>query len=108
MGQWADLQEKSVGGTQRWSTRRLWMSTALLLLLAKSLGKAQGTQREKTLSVSCWLDPRLWWDCNPLTEEVARLGILGAIRTSASDSLTRALTSWREGVQSMVAVGGSG
>lgn len=66
------------------------MSSSLLLLLVNGVGQTQGTWRKKHSVSVGWLDPRLWWDGCSFKEGLARLGILGTVRSPASESLSRA------------------
>ena len=92
--------EKSVGVSQKWPTWRLWMSTSVHI---NGLGKAQGTQREKTVSVCCWLKPRLWWDCSHFKKGCQDYGSW-EVWTPANKFFSRA-SDWRKRVQSWVGVG---
>lgn len=66
--------------------------------------KAHGAKKH-SVSVG-WLDPRLWWDGCSFKEGLARLGILGTVRSPASESLSRAFD--RLGGRCPVRGGGGG
>lgn len=70
--------------------KTLDMSIALLRSLTSGVGQGPRHAKRKTLSVFCWLDPSLSWDCSPLKEGVARLGMLETVWTPANNSVSRA------------------